>query len=80
MAFIPVIDEERCRSCEECVDNCTAGVLGMRDGTACVLHPEHCQGCETCVEVCDAGAVTITRDTRHALSETCASLFDNLPE
>jgi NAD-dependent dihydropyrimidine dehydrogenase PreA subunit len=80
MAFVPVVDEEKCKGCEECVDNCTAGVLEMREGVAYVARSEDCQGCENCVQVCDYDAIKVIKDNRQALSPTLASLFKDLPE
>ncbi len=80
MAYVPVIDEEKCRSCEECVENCTADVLEMKDGKPRVARPDSCQGCETCILGCEYDAIKLNRDNRQALSPTLASLFKNLPE
>ena len=77
MAFVPAVDEEKCRGCEECVDSCTVEVLEMRKGKAYVANPEECLGCESCVEVCEEEAITVT-DTRHKLSDECAFLLRDI--
>lgn len=74
MAFIPTVDQEKCRGCEECVDICSAEVFEMRGGKAEAVHQDRCVGCESCVEVCENHAITVT-DTRHKLSDQCAFLF-----
>jgi Fe-S-cluster-containing hydrogenase component 2 len=32
MAFNPIVDEEKCAGCEECVDVCPVEVFEMQDG------------------------------------------------
>ena len=80
MAFVPVVDEEKCKGCEECVACCTAAVLEMDGATACAVRVEDCQGCETCVQVCEHDAIKVNKDNRQVLSPTLADLFKNLPE
>ncbi len=53
------IDAEKCEGCGECVDNCPAEVLEMKDDKAVVVDPDECLGCESCVSVCPNGAVTL---------------------
>lgn len=53
------IDREKCEGCGECVDNCPAEVLEMKDDKAEVVNPDECLGCESCVSVCPSGAVTM---------------------
>jgi len=59
MAFNPVVDEEKCVGCEECVDVCPVEVFELRDGKSVVVNAEECLGCESCVEVCEVGAITV---------------------
>jgi len=55
----PVIDEEKCEGCGECVDTCPAECLDMKDGKAVVVDEDECLECESCVEVCEPGAITL---------------------
>ena len=59
MAFNPTVDEEKCVSCEECVDVCPVEVFEMRDGKSVPANAEECLGCESCVEVCAEHAITV---------------------
>ena len=59
MAFHPVVDNEKCVGCEECVDVCPVDVFEMEDGKSTPANAEECLGCESCVEVCEAEAITI---------------------
>jgi NAD-dependent dihydropyrimidine dehydrogenase PreA subunit len=54
MAFNPVVDEDKCVGCEECVD-----VFELPDGKSTVVNGEECLGCESCVEVCEESAITV---------------------
>ena len=55
MAFNPIVDEEKCVGCEECVDVCPVEVFEMEDGKSKPVNAEECLGCESCVEVCEEG-------------------------
>ncbi len=59
MAFNPVVDPDKCKGCEECVEVCPVEVYEMQDGKSVPVRAEECLGCESCVEVCEAGAITI---------------------
>jgi NAD-dependent dihydropyrimidine dehydrogenase PreA subunit len=59
MAFNPVVDEDKCVGCEECVDVCPVEVFEMVDGKSSPVNAEECLGCESCVEVCEEGAITV---------------------
>lgn len=59
MGFNPIVDEDKCQGCEQCVDVCTVEVYEMVDGKSHPVNAEECLGCESCVEVCEAGAITI---------------------
>ncbi len=59
MAFNPVVDEEKCVGCEECVDVCPVEVFEMQDGKSSVVNGDECLGCESCVEVCEESAITV---------------------
>jgi len=59
MAFNPVVDEDKCEGCEECVDVCPVEVFEMVDGKSSPVNAEECLGCESCVEVCEVSAITV---------------------
>jgi NAD-dependent dihydropyrimidine dehydrogenase PreA subunit len=59
MAFNPIVDEEKCAGCEECVDVCPVEVFEMQDGKSVPVNADECLGCESCVEVCAEGAITV---------------------
>lgn len=58
----PVIDEELCIACGNCVDACQSDVyFGSLEGEkASVTYPEECWHCNACVFVCpEEGAVRL---------------------
>ena len=57
--YIPKIDEEKCKSCGECVDVCPAEVIEVSRDKTVVAKPDECLGCESCVSVCPEEAVTV---------------------
>lgn len=59
MAFNPIVDEEKCVGCEECVDVCPTEVFEMEDGKSKAVNAEECLGCESCIEVCEENAIVI---------------------
>jgi NAD-dependent dihydropyrimidine dehydrogenase PreA subunit len=59
MAFNPIVDQDKCQGCEECVDVCPVEVFEMVDDKSSPVNAEECLGCESCVEVCEPGAITI---------------------
>ncbi len=59
MAFNPIVDEEKCEGCEECVDVCPVEVFEMQDGKSVPVNAEECLGCESCIEVCEPDAITV---------------------
>jgi NAD-dependent dihydropyrimidine dehydrogenase PreA subunit len=61
MAY-PVVDEEKCVGCEECVDICPVDVFEMENEKSVVARPEDCEECESCVETCEEGAIQLTED------------------
>ena len=57
--FEPLIDEEKCIGCGECVDICPSEVLELVDEKAVAVNAEDCVGCESCIEVCEQEAITV---------------------
>ena len=77
MAFIPAVDKEKCKGCEECIEVCSVGIFEMKDGKSVPAHPEECVGCESCVEVCKENAIVI-EEKHQALSEEASFLLRDL--
>jgi len=59
MAFLVVVDGEKCKGCEDCLEVCTASVFEMKEGKSVPVNVEECLGCTSCVEVCKIKAITI---------------------
>ena len=57
--FVPLIDEEKCIGCGECVDICPSEVLELLNEKAVAVNEEECVGCESCIEVCEQDAITV---------------------
>lgn len=57
--YYPVVDEDRCVGCGECVDVCPVDVFEMKDDKSVPVNPDECLGCESCIEVCEPGAIVI---------------------
>jgi len=57
----PVIDEEKCIGCMECMEACQSDVyFGSVQGEAAhVTYPEECWHCNACVFVCEQEAITL---------------------
>ncbi len=59
MSFNPIVDEDKCASCEECVDICPVEVFEMKDGKSVPVNAEECLDCGNCVEICEEGAIVV---------------------
>ena len=56
--WYPVIDYERCTSCQQCLEFCLFGVYEPVAGRIVVKNPEKCKpGCPACARVCEQKAV-----------------------
>jgi NAD-dependent dihydropyrimidine dehydrogenase PreA subunit len=57
--WYPVIDDEVCVNCLECLNFCLFGVYDLnKDGRVFTAQPDQCRpGCPACARVCPAGAI-----------------------
>lgn len=77
MDLCPIVDQERCKGCEECLEVCTADVFEMRDGKSVPVNAERCTGCDSCVEDCKDQAIRL-EESRTDLSEQCNFLLRDI--
>ena len=61
-----VIDKEKCKGCEVCIDACPTQVISMSDNVngkgynyAYPDNKEACTGCANCAIVCPDGVITV---------------------
>ena len=54
---IPKVNKEECTGCEECVEECPAEAISMKDDVA-VIDGNECTECSACVDTCPAEAIT----------------------
>ena len=77
MAFNPIVDEEKCAGCEECVEACPAEAISMANGIA-VISADECTECGTCSKKCKMGAIAAdgktTRQRECILCQTCKAV------
>jgi len=69
-----VVDIERCKGCELCVDACPTQVIMMEKKVngkgyhfAYMENPEACTGCMNCGQVCPDGVITVYRIKANAV-------------
>jgi len=58
-AILPVVDEERCSGCGECVTRCPAGAVTLASGRVIFTASDRCTYCGVCEDVCPEGAVSL---------------------
>ena len=63
-----VVDIERCKGCEVCIDACPTQVIAMSEEVnhkgykyAYMEVPDACTGCTNCAIVCPDGVITVYR-------------------
>ena len=61
----PSLDEERCNSCQECVECCPTKAIEL--DTYPVIDPDKCVSCFSCAEVCPESALFFPKETAQRL-------------
>jgi NAD-dependent dihydropyrimidine dehydrogenase PreA subunit len=61
--FLAVVDEDKCKGCQECVERCHFEAIEMRKTTnskklKAFIIPEKCKGCGLCIVGCKQNAIT----------------------
>ena len=54
---VPVVEQEKCSSCRQCVDFCEYNALAML-GAEVLVYPEVCHSCGGCKHICPQEAIT----------------------
>jgi NAD-dependent dihydropyrimidine dehydrogenase PreA subunit len=78
MAFEVIVDKEKCKGCEECLEVCTVKVFEMQECKSVCVNVKECLGCQRCTEVCKEKAITV-KELEIEMSETTRLLLRNLP-
>lgn len=55
--WLPIVEEDLCNGCQECVFLCEAGGLKIKDGVAVLINPDVCDSDEQCAAGCPVGAI-----------------------
>ncbi len=77
MAFEVVVNGEKCKGCEDCLEVCTASVFEMKEGKSVPVNVEACLGCGGCIEVCKEKAISV-EELKSDLSEIARSLLGDI--
>ncbi len=77
MAFEVIVDQERCKGCEECLEICTAGVFSIERRKSVPTQMKECIGCKSCVEICKEKAITV-KDLEREMSEIASLLLRDI--
>jgi len=58
----PVVNEERCKGCGNCVEICPSEVYQMEADRSNPAHPEECIECWACVNECPMESIQLCED------------------
>jgi len=69
-SWFPVIDEELCQDCRQCLSFCLFGVYeDGEDGGVAITHPENCKNnCPACARICPHGAIIFPKSGESPLN------------
>jgi pyruvate ferredoxin oxidoreductase delta subunit len=59
----PVLDEERCKSCGQCVEVCPDSAVHVEDEVY-VIDYDFCKGCGLCAYECPAEAIEMVQEEK----------------
>jgi NAD-dependent dihydropyrimidine dehydrogenase PreA subunit len=77
MAFEVIVDREKCKGCEECLEVCTVEVFEMKEGKSIPVNVKECLGCQSCVEACKEMAITV-KELETEMSEIARMLLKDI--
>jgi NAD-dependent dihydropyrimidine dehydrogenase PreA subunit len=77
MAFEVIIDKEKCKGCEECLEICTVKVFEMQENKSVPVNVKDCLGCQSCVEVCKEKAISV-KELETEMSEIARMLLKDI--
>ena len=83
-AFVPVVDETKCRACGTCEGVCAYKAVSMVEISPGILkarvNPMMCKGCGGCGAVCPTGAIVSTHFTDKQLLAAARAILDEVSE
>ena len=77
MAFEVMVDAEKCKGCEECIEICATKVFEIQEGKSVPVNTKECLGCGSCVDICKEKAITV-KELEVEISETTRLLLKDL--
>jgi dihydroorotate dehydrogenase/Pyruvate/2-oxoacid:ferredoxin oxidoreductase delta subunit len=57
--YLPLVDEDLCNACMNCIKACPNQAIDMLDNTACI-DGNRCEGCRTCYYICPTDAISLS--------------------
>jgi electron transport complex protein RnfB len=75
-AFVSQIDEDRCSSCETCLDACQFAALALTDAGVMSVNRVRCVGCGQCVINCPEEAISLARRPANEIKPVPATEHD----
>lgn len=57
--WVPVINQQKCNGCGDCIVQCPTDALGWQDDKANLLYPDLCLYCATCEDICPTNAIEL---------------------